>query len=51
MLGDIMALTGNLKTAGDAIGDKDLRVLQEHYLGDRETKCGRRLRSSMNPKP
>jgi integrase len=36
LAGDIMALTGNLKTAGDAIGDKDLRVLQEHYLGDRE---------------
>jgi integrase len=36
LAGDIMALTGNLKTAGDAIGDKDLRVLQQHYLGDRE---------------
>jgi integrase len=36
LAGDIMALTGNLKTAGDAIGDKDLRVLQEHYLSDRD---------------
>jgi len=36
LAGDIMALTGNLKTAGDAIGDKDLRVLQEHYLRTRE---------------
>jgi integrase len=35
LAGDVMALTGNLKTAGDAIGDKDLRILQEHYLNDR----------------
>jgi hypothetical protein len=28
-------LTKNLKTAGDAIGDKDLRILQNHYFSDR----------------
>jgi integrase len=35
LAGDVLALTKNLKTAGDAIGDKDLRILQEHYLSDR----------------
>ncbi len=35
LAGDVLAVTGNLKTAGDAIGDKDLRILQEHYLSDR----------------
>jgi integrase len=35
LAGDVLALTKNLKTAGDAIGDSDLRVLQKHYLGDR----------------
>jgi integrase len=35
LAGDVLAITRNLKTAGDAIGDKDLRILQEHYLSDR----------------
>jgi integrase len=35
LAGDVLAITSNLKTAGDAIGDKDLRILQEHYLSDR----------------
>ena len=33
---DIVALTGNLQTAAEAIGDKDIRVLQQHYLNERQ---------------
>jgi integrase len=35
LAGDVLAITSNLKTAGDAIGDKDLRILQNHYFSDR----------------
>jgi integrase len=36
LAGDVFALTGNLKTAGDAIGDTDLKVLADAYLVTRE---------------
>lgn len=36
LAGDVLALTGNLKTAGDAIGDRDLQVLADSYLVGRE---------------
>lgn len=34
--GDIVARTGNVKMAGDWIGDSDLRVVNRHYLLERD---------------
>lgn len=38
LAGDVLAATGNLKLAADAIGDKSVRVLEEHYIHARDSE-------------
>jgi integrase len=38
LAGEVMALTGNLKDAADAIGDKSLKVVEKSYLVKRDDR-------------
>ena len=41
LAGDVLAATGNLKLAADAIGDRSVRVLEEHYIHGRQDEVRR----------
>jgi integrase len=50
LAGEVMALTGNIKDAADAIGDRDLKVMQR-YLVKREDRVREVFRQLDDPKP